>query len=72
MGGNPPGAPGNPGRGKASPGGNPWGKPGGGGPECKAAWGGGGPMLEVVVVAPQALVIAEEAAGEVEVGDTGE
>ena len=29
-------------------------------------------MLEVVVVAPQALVIAEEATGEVEVGDTGE
>ena len=71
MGGNPPGAPGIPGLGKASPGGSPWGKPGGG-PECKAAWGGGGPMLEVVVVAPQALVMADEAAGEVEVGDTGE
>lgn len=70
MGGIPPGAPGKPGLGKPRPGGRPGGKPGPGG---KAAWGGGGPILEVVVVAPlTAALDTAEAAGEVEVGDTGE
>ena len=71
RGGIPPGAPGKPGLGKAKPGGKPGGSPGVGG---NAAWGGGGPIDEVVVVAPEGVLegIPDVAAGEVEVGDTGE
>ena len=69
KGGIPPGAPGRPGLGKPKPGGKPGGSPGAGG---KAACGGGGPIDEVVVVAPLGVLDTEVAAGDVEVGDTGE